>query len=117
MPSDEMSSQDYSDCAGKGSVYLITSSGQTVELPIPSELPNDPLRWSWIKRVGALSAIYVFTIVNLVLVQGTSMLLQALEVEYKGAVYDHRSLDGESHLTRYSVLIHFESIICHPLRV
>ena len=66
----------------QSSVYLITSDGLTLELPIPSRSPNDPLRWSLLKRATVMGVISLFTIVGLILVQGTSLLLFALENEY-----------------------------------
>lgn len=68
--------------AAQSSVYLITSDGRTLELPIPSRSPNDPLRWSLLKRITVMGVISLFTIVGLILVQGTSLLLLALENEY-----------------------------------
>jgi len=64
------------------SVFLITSDGQTLRLPIPSQSPYDPLRWSLLKRSTVMGVISVFTVVGLVLVQGTSLLLSTLEMEY-----------------------------------
>jgi hypothetical protein len=72
--------------AAQSSVYLITSDGRTLELPIPSRSPNDPLRWSLLKRITVMGVISVFTIVGLILVQGTSLLLLALENEYSPEV-------------------------------
>lgn len=77
--------QDYSK-ATQGSVFLITSDGRTLELPIPSQSPHDPLTWSHWKRTRALLAMSVFTVIGLVQVQGTSLLLDALEKEYDAMV-------------------------------
>ena len=65
-----------------GSVFLITSDGRTLNLPMPSPYPNDPLNWGFWKRISALGAVFFFTIVALVQVQGTSLLLAQLRVEY-----------------------------------
>jgi hypothetical protein len=72
--------------AAQSSVYLITSDGRTLELPIPSRSPNDPLRWSLLKRITIMGVISLFTMVGLILVQGTSLLLLALENEYSPEV-------------------------------
>ncbi|KUJ06922.1 major facilitator superfamily transporter [Mollisia scopiformis] len=77
----ETRTQDYST-ATQGSVFLITSDGRTLQLPIPSQSQHDPLTWSKWKRFRALCAISVFTVVGLVQVQGTSLLLDELEHEY-----------------------------------
>ncbi|XMA17524.1 hypothetical protein WAI453_010315 [Rhynchosporium graminicola] len=37
------------DYGGQGSVFLISSNGETNRLPIPSGSPNDPLGWSPLK--------------------------------------------------------------------
>jgi hypothetical protein len=72
--------------AARSSVYLITSDGRTLELPIPSRSLNDPLRWSLLKRATVMGVISLFTVVGLILVQGTSLLLFALENEYSPEV-------------------------------
>ncbi|PQE28797.1 major facilitator superfamily transporter protein [Rutstroemia sp. NJR-2017a WRK4] len=74
------SARDYS--ATQGSVYLITSDGRTLQLPVPSESPNDPLNWSSYRLFLALFSMSLFSIIGLVQVQGTSLLLGALENEY-----------------------------------
>jgi hypothetical protein len=75
-------SPNHNSSALPGSVFLITSDGRTLRLPIPSPSPNDPLNWSLWKRVCALGALFFFTTVGLVLVQGTSLLLIELGEEY-----------------------------------
>ncbi|KAF2715747.1 MFS general substrate transporter [Pleomassaria siparia CBS 279.74] len=57
-----------------GSVFLITSDGKTVSLPIPSESPYDPLNWTWQKRAIALISIGIFSYSGLVVTQGASVL-------------------------------------------
>jgi hypothetical protein len=80
----EKSTREYK--AARSSVYLITSDGRTLELPIPSRSLNDPLRWSLLKRATVMGVISLFTVVGLILVQGTSLLLFALENEYSPEV-------------------------------
>ncbi|TVY81185.1 putative MFS-type transporter [Lachnellula suecica] len=66
----------------QGSVYLITSDGRTLSLPIPSDSLNDPLRWSLLRRSLALASMSMFTVVSLIIVQGTSLFLGQLGNEY-----------------------------------
>ncbi|EKD20957.1 uncharacterized protein L3040_004576 [Drepanopeziza brunnea f. sp. 'multigermtubi'] len=66
----------------KGSVFLITSTGDTIGLPIPSKSPNDPLTWCSLKLFLVFVSMSVFTTVGLILVQGTSLLLETLGNEY-----------------------------------
>ncbi|KAH6708746.1 major facilitator superfamily transporter [Leptodontidium sp. MPI-SDFR-AT-0119] len=71
-----------SDYGKQGSVFLITSNGETICLPIPSRSPNDPLRWGRLKTFLSLFAMGLFTTIGLIQVQGTSLLLHPLEIEY-----------------------------------
>lgn len=73
---------DVENTGPQGSVYLITSDGRTLSLPIPSQSPCDPLNWSLWRKCLALGAMSFFTIVGLILAQGTSMFLSDLAVEY-----------------------------------
>ncbi|RDW66850.1 MFS transporter-14 [Coleophoma crateriformis] len=68
--------------ATQGSVYLITSDGRTLELPIPSRSPSDPLNWSWFKKSLSILAVFLFSVIGLVQVQGTALVLGMLENEY-----------------------------------
>jgi hypothetical protein len=70
-----------------GSVFLITSDGRTLRLPIPSPYSNDPLNWTLRKRICALVALFFFTIIGLVQLQGVSLLFIALEEEYTPKVF------------------------------
>ncbi len=81
----------------QSSVYLITSGGEILRLPIPSRSPNDPLKWSALKTFLALVSMSVFTTVGLILVQGTSLLLHVLEYEYAPEVCLHSF--RQAHLT------------------
>ena len=64
------------------SVFLITSDGRVLKLPIPSTSRRDPLNWSHKKRIGALVTLFVFNIMGLVQVQSASLVAAALENEY-----------------------------------
>jgi hypothetical protein len=85
-PLDKMADENSSwqMTATQGSVYLITSDGKLLNLPIPSRSPKDPLNWSLLRRTLALTSMSLFSIVGLVQVQGTGMLLglASLEQEY-----------------------------------
>lgn len=65
-----------------GSVFLITSDGQIVSLPIPSENPCDPLNWTWKKRALALVLVGTFGYVGLVATQGASVVSSGLAKEF-----------------------------------
>ncbi|KAF2183700.1 MFS general substrate transporter [Zopfia rhizophila CBS 207.26] len=65
-----------------GSVFLITSDGRTLNLPIPSESPCDPLNWSSKKRALALLSIGLYSYVGLVVTQGASLTAKGLAQEF-----------------------------------
>ncbi|KAH7095543.1 major facilitator superfamily domain-containing protein [Paraphoma chrysanthemicola] len=65
-----------------GSVFLITSMGQTLKLPIPSESPADPLGWGKWKRAGAFLAVFWFSAVSLTVAQAMSVLLGAIAEDF-----------------------------------
>lgn len=73
-----------------GSVFLITSDGKTVSLPIPSQSPCDPLNWTWQKRAAALISVGIFAYSGLIATQGASVVSSGLakefpyEVRYQG---------------------------------
>lgn len=66
----------------QGSVYLITSDGRTLDLPIASPSPCDPLNWSSTRKWSALAAMALFNIVASATVQVTSLMLVELGQEY-----------------------------------
>ncbi|CZT45797.1 uncharacterized protein RSE6_06150 [Rhynchosporium secalis] len=70
------------DYGGQGSVFLISSNGETNRLPVPSGSPNDPLGWSPLKSFLCLLSMSIFTTIGLILVQGTTLLLVPLATEY-----------------------------------
>ena len=55
----------HESCDFSGSVYLITSDGRILDLPIPSASPHDPLNWSLKRRALASFAIGFFSFVGL----------------------------------------------------
>lgn len=69
-----------------GSIFLITSDGKTLKLPMPSNSPNDPLNWSLRKRILALSVITLYSIVSLMETQAASLLYRPLAAEFNAGV-------------------------------
>ncbi|KAK0099239.1 hypothetical protein ONS96_008473 [Cadophora gregata f. sp. sojae] len=65
-----------------GSVYLITSDGETIKLPIPTKSRRDPLNWGMWKRVWAFAALLLSAISSFGVVQVVSLVLQPLVLEY-----------------------------------
>lgn len=65
-----------------GSVFLITSDGRTLSLPIPSESPYDPLNWSWKRRVVALTPGILFAWAGLILTTGASLTMNGLITDF-----------------------------------
>lgn len=65
-----------------GSVYLITSDGRILNLPIPSPSRRDPLNWNLKKRALAILSIWFFTFVGAILVQGASLAMNGLRDEF-----------------------------------
>ncbi|KAH6644801.1 major facilitator superfamily domain-containing protein [Boeremia exigua] len=66
-----------------GSIFLVTASGKTLNLPVPSDSPNDPLNWSRWKTAGAIAAIAWYSIVSLTVVQAASMVYHGILVEFE----------------------------------
>ena len=65
-----------------GSVYLITSDGRMLSLPIPTKSRRDPLNWSTKKRAGAFTALIFFAVNGLLLVQVPSLTFHGLRADY-----------------------------------
>lgn len=80
-----------------GSIFLVTSSGKTLSLPVPSESPNDPLNWSRWKTAGAITAVALNSIVSLTVVQAASMILHGIVVEFDGQVSASLTLTVNNH--------------------
>jgi len=73
-----------------GSVFLISSDGRMLKLPIPTSSSRDPLNWSKMKRARAFFAIFFFSIMGLVLVQGPSLMFVPLSEEFSEEVILYR---------------------------
>lgn len=69
-----------------GSIFLVTSSGTTLSLPVPSDSPDDPLNWGRWKTVGAITAVAWYSVVSLTVSQAASMVLHGILVEFEGQV-------------------------------
>ena len=78
-----------------GSVYLITSDGQTLSLPIPSKSYRDPLNWSLRKRAGAMLSVCYFATIAYTIIQGPSLMLIPLTTEFAGQVCSLSSTRSE----------------------
>lgn len=48
-----------------GSVYLVDSKGSFLKLPIPSSMPEDPLRWGYWKKTGAIACLLFFSMLSI----------------------------------------------------
>jgi hypothetical protein len=69
-----------------GTVFLISSSGNILKLPIPSTSRRDPLNWSWPKRIGALIAIIFATSVNFFEVKLSSIMAISYQLDFSTQV-------------------------------
>ena len=67
----------YNEADLPGTVYLISSNGKMLRLPIPSNSPNDPLGWSNKKRLLAKISLMIFYIAGMVLVMVPGSKLKA----------------------------------------
>ncbi|CZR66403.1 uncharacterized protein PAC_16304 [Phialocephala subalpina] len=78
--SSSRSKRDSADITG--TVYLISSDGRILNLPIPTRSHRDPLNWSSRKRAGAFLALMFYSVTGLVIVQGVSLMFAPLGVEF-----------------------------------
>lgn len=69
-----------------GSIYLITSDGQTLKLPMPSTSPYDPLTWSLTKRLLAMGVLVLYSIVSMMETQAASLMYRSFAAEFNGNV-------------------------------
>lgn len=65
-----------------GSTFLVTASGKTLRLPIPSESKADPLNWSQRRRAGAVFALAWFFVASSLIVQAPSAILPGIILEF-----------------------------------
>ncbi|RYO80524.1 hypothetical protein DL766_009182 [Monosporascus sp. MC13-8B] len=57
-----------------GNVFLISSGGEILKLPMPSPSPRDPLNWSCKRRAAACACLMAFSAVSMYAIQVTSIL-------------------------------------------
>jgi hypothetical protein len=69
-----------------GSTFLITNSGETLKLPVPSNSNADPLNWSPWKTAGAIFAVALFSVVCLTAAQAAAVVLNGIEEEFRDEV-------------------------------
>lgn len=77
----------HSSSSLSGSVFLITSDGRILSLPIPSRNSRDPLNWCAWKRGCAFLALIIFGIVGLVIIQAPSLMFTELSEEFTTEVW------------------------------
>ncbi len=86
LPTAPSISRKRETCDLTGSVYLISSDGRMIKLPMPTNSPRDPLNWSGRKRAGAFLALMIFAISGLTEVQGPSLMLASLAMDFPPSV-------------------------------
>lgn len=69
-----------------GSVFLITSNGRTLDLPMPSDSRNDPLNWSWWKTGGAMIALGSYGLTALTGVQAVGLMTESVVADFSEEV-------------------------------
>ena len=74
-----------------GSVYLITSNGTTISLPIPSESRHDPLNWTEKKRWLAFFVVSLGVYTGVSPLQGASLTLNGIAIEFLKDVSNSRT--------------------------
>lgn len=70
-----------------GSTFLVTQSGKTLRLPVPSSSKDDPLNWSRCKTAAAIFAIAWYAVMSSTAVQATSVILPGIAAEFGNEVY------------------------------
>ncbi|TQN67386.1 putative MFS-type transporter [Colletotrichum shisoi] len=71
-----------------GSIYLITSDGQTLKLPMPSTSPYDPLTWSLTRRLLAVGVLVLYSIVSMMETQAATLMYRSFAAEFNGNQVD-----------------------------
>ncbi|KAH9211215.1 major facilitator superfamily transporter [Leptodontidium sp. 2 PMI_412] len=64
------------------SVFLITSDGRTLRLPIPSSSPKDPLNWDAAKRRLVLGNLFFFAMLAVMQLQSLGVLVPVMAIDY-----------------------------------
>jgi hypothetical protein len=69
-----------------GTVFLISSAGNILKLPIPSRSPRDPLNWTWPRRIGALLCIILSASMALFEVKLSALLALPFQLDFASQV-------------------------------
>ncbi|KAJ4983542.1 MFS-type transporter [Stagonosporopsis vannaccii] len=96
-----------------GSTFLVTASGMTLKLPIPSESQSDPLNWGRWKRAGAVFALAWYFVASSLMVQAPSAILPGIALEF--GQQDVRPWTMESIVTTPTLFIGLGSLLWLPL--
>jgi len=72
-----------------GSIFLVTSHGRTLNLPMPSDSKRDPLTYGRWKRTGAFFAIMVYSVTSLTVVQAASLMMPGIVADFSEQVRLH----------------------------
>jgi len=92
---DEFSTRSMSSLSGRskresynlsGSTFLVTASGRTLKLPIPSDSDLDPLNWSRWKTACAMFAVAWYFVAASTVVQAPSVILPGIAREFSEQV-------------------------------
>ncbi|KAK1986947.1 major facilitator superfamily transporter [Colletotrichum cereale] len=76
-----------------GSIYLISSDGQTLKLPMTSKSPHDPLSWSLPTRMLAMGVVILYSVVSIMETQAASLMYPSLAAEFNGGQSDDFSIN------------------------
>ncbi|RYP04532.1 hypothetical protein DL764_004394 [Monosporascus ibericus] len=76
-----------------GTVFLISSAGEILKLPIPSPSPRDPLNWSGKRRAAAVACLMAFSAVSIASIATLSLFFLPESFFVRPAIaYDGRVL-------------------------
>lgn len=75
-----------------GSTYLITNTGKTLKLPVPSSSKADPLNWSRQKTAGAIFSLLLYSVVCLTAAQAATVVLDGMQNEFRHEVCGYITL-------------------------
>lgn len=74
-----------------GSTFLITASGITLRLPVPSNSKADPLNWGRWRRIGAIFAVGWYSAMASMVIQAASVVLPNIMEDFNEEVEALRS--------------------------
>ncbi|PSN74375.1 MFS general substrate transporter [Corynespora cassiicola Philippines] len=96
-----------------GSVFLITTNGQTLSLPIPSDSPADPLNWSRRKTGLAMFAVGLYSYAALIPAQAASLLYSGLRKDF--SYMDSSPFTVETLVTAPTLFMGLGTLVWVPL--